>query len=205
MPQLPPAEGVTQAVLNYTYGGERCANVLHFVQTDGVTAPDPEELASRLASWWGNNIDSLVPNTLSLDSVTATDLSAGGPPGVIYTTGLPNTGGSTNLQLPNQCTVVISLRTSLRGRSYRGRIYHVGIGEPDVDGSTVNSTFRQLLLNAYDNLLLLTGDTGEPDYQIAVLSYYSGGALRPEPVATPVTSMSVDSRIDTQRRRLPRR
>jgi len=203
MPALPPADGVTRAVLDFTYGGQKCANVMHFVTADGVDAPSPAELGSRLAGWWFLKWQGVVPTTLSMDKVILTDLSADAAPSIEYTTGLPAVGTNAGAQMPNNVTLCISLRTALRGRSYRGRIYHLGLREDIVTGNTVSAATAADHLDRYDDLMNLTSGSGEPAHKICVLSYWANGTLRSTPVATIVTSMSVNAQVDTMRRRMP--
>lgn len=198
---LPPAQGVTKAVLNLSSQGIATANVLHFTSPPGPNAPDPTALGTRLAAWWENQIAPQVHTSQVLNSVICTDLSAGGPPSVEVTTGLPAAGSMGGEPLPNSVAGVVSLHTALRGRSFRGRIYHGGFAEVDVNGNNIGSLRRNALLNAYELLILFT-EPLLPDYQLVVLSYFANGAQRPVPVATPVTAMSMNLRVDTQRRRL---
>lgn len=205
MPQLPPAPGVTRAVLQFRQDGQVLNNVMHFVDPSGVQPPDPTELASRVALWWITWIRTFVSNLVLLEQVICTDLSEGAEPGAVYTTGLPENGSNAAAPLPNNVTVVMSLRTALRGRSYRGRVYHIGLTESQVVGNTVDPALMTSLRANYTFLTNLEGDTGEPVYQLAVLSYFTNNAVRPLGVATPVVSISSDGVIDTQRRRLPGR
>lgn len=201
MPPLPPSPGVTRAVLNATLNNIPVANVLHFTQPGGGTAPDPALLASRLGAWWGSTMKPLVVSNYTLNNITCTDLSPSGPPSTVFTTSLPNSGTLSGDALPGNCALVMSLRTALRGRSFRGRIYHCGIGESQTLLNSVQTPARDSILGAWDDLVLFT-QIGQPDYQLVVLSYYANGDLRSEGLATPVVSMSANTRIDTQRRRL---
>lgn len=201
MPPLPPTPGVTRAVLNATLNGIPVANVLHFDQPGGGTSPNPANLAARLAGWWAASMKTLVTSNYSLVNVTTTDLDPAGAPSTIYTTGLPNSGTLSGDSLPGNCALVISLRTALRGRSYRGRIYHCGLGESQTLLNQVQVPARDSIRTAWDQLLTFV-QAGQPDYRLGVLSYYTNGTLRSQGLFTPVVSTSADTRIDTQRRRL---
>lgn len=205
MPQLPPADGVTQAVLNYLWDGQKCANVLHYSTPNQAVAPDPALLASRVAGQWLAGIRSQCSVTLFLSSITATDLSNDAAPGVIYTTGLPSPGTAGTPSMPNNVSTVLSLRTALRGRSFRGRIYHAGLCEGHILDNRVAAATNTALLNGYNGLKTLIGGTGEATFQLGVLSYYSQGAIRGAPLWTPVTAITTDGIVDSQRRRLPGR
>jgi len=202
MPPLPPAPGVTRAVFNYLSNGVATANVIHFTAPPGPDAPDPANLASDLASWWKLNIAPLSSVNHILQSVVCTDLSASGPPAVEHTTGLPAAGTQAGESLPNNAALVMSLRTALRGRSFRGRLYMGGIAESQASGNNVIASFRDNAVIEWSEIILFVTAPLSPDLQLVVLSYFSGGAVRGTPVATPVTSITADTRIDTMRRRM---
>lgn len=205
MPPLPPVAGVTRAVMGYVWDGQVCNNILHYITQGGGGAPDPTLLGAELVTWFSASGDTNMSNTCSLTQIILTDLSALGAPSTVYVTGLPLAGASTTASLPNNVTCAMSLITALRGRSYRGRIYPVGLPESLVTANNIDATFRAGFLTAYQNLRILDPVGTGPVYQLAVVSYYGNNALRPTPVVTPVVQVTSDFVIDSQRRRLPRR
>ena len=93
--------------------------------------------------------------------------------------------------MPNQCAVVASLRTGRSGQSYRGRMYlpllKSGLG---LNGEM--DTFEpQAVSDAVATCISAIGAGPGP---VAVVSVTQSSAV-------PVTSVEVDSIIDTQRRR----
>lgn len=205
MPPLPPSPGVTRALLSYTYDGQRCANVLHFGSPGGGATPDADDLATNLRAWWDTNVRPAVPANCSLDSIITTELDAQGGPSVEYTLGLPASGSGVSPSLPNNVTFVVSLITALRGRSYRGRIYHVGLQESQAVGSRLLPGSQATWINIYDDLLSLPSQSAGVAYVVGVLSYYSLGIQRPSGVFTPAIRLAVDEVLDSQRKRLPGR
>jgi len=202
MPTLPPASGVTRAVFNYLSQGIPTANVLHFTAPPGPDAPDPAALASDLAGWWIANIAPISHTSHILQNVTCTDLSAAGPPAVIYSTGLPSPGLQTGDPMPNNAALVMSEHTALRGRSYRGRIYVGGIAESNSLGNEVLGTLRDAHVTRWSQLITFVTAPLSPDVCLVVLSYFSAGAVRATPVATRVTTITANTRIDTMRQRM---
>lgn len=205
MPTLPPADGVVRAVLFMRIDSQEVRNVLHYVVPEGGVEPNPAVLAERLWNEWNANIRPAVSNALSLYQVVCTDLSAGSAPGSVFAGASPLVGAEVSAALPNNVSCVFSLKTALRGRSYQGRIYHIGLTEQQVTANAVGATFLTTLLTGYRALRLLEGASGEPTFQLAVLSYWLNKALRATPVSTPVTLITSDGVIDSQRRRLPGR
>lgn len=205
MPALPPADGVTRCVMNFLYDGQPCANVLHYAAQPVGDAPDPEVMGENLKDWWIATLQPYMPSTLTLTSIVCTDLSEVGAPSYEYTSGLPASGVNVQPQLPNHVTVCISLRTALRGRSYRGRLYHVGMREDMVVGNQLSGTWPTNFETYYEALLVEPIGVGMPDAHWGVLSYWSAGVLRPNPVFTPATSVTCDAFVDSMRSRLPGR
>lgn len=104
--------------------------------------------------------------------------------------------------MPNNVALVMSLRTGIRGRSYRGRVYVGGIPESNALGNNALAAYRDALVDRYDDLLIFAVGIGIPDAQLVVLSYFANGVVRASPVATPVSSVTADTRFDTMRRRM---
>lgn len=129
----------------------------------------------------------------------------GGPP-VIAESSQSAAGGYGGAPLPQNCALLVKKRTGLAGREGRGRIYQPGIPENQVDA-----------VGALDSTALADGTAAWSGY-LSALSAAAGGAISGPPVPmvllhtdpqagvtpgpTPVTSLVVDSRIATQRRRL---
>lgn len=198
-----PVDNVCQAELFYTWDGQLCETVLHFEPDVSLTPTMMTELGAFLVSWWDTQMQTEVPTTLTLNQIKFTDLTIDIGPVVNYSAGLPLTGTDVSPSLPNSCALVITKRTILRGRSYRGRIYHPGLTEADVTGNTVSGTFVAALISRYS--MLLTPVTSLANWNMVVISRRNGGVDRTEGVATPVVSLDSDGRVDSQRRRLPGR
>jgi len=197
-----PAERVIRVEAIYTYDGQIVENVLHY-QTDPT--PDATEMTAFAAQWvtqWQAGIRATQPTNVSLNTVKVTSLDSEFAPGIEYTTGLPLAGTATGTGLPNNVTVAVRYLTALRGRSYRGRSFHIGIRATDVLLNQITTTFQTNLRAAY--ILMLNVATPQAYFQ-GVLSRYEGGVLRPEGVFTDITSVQVERVIDSQRRRLPGR
>lgn len=95
--------------------------------------------------------------------------------------------------LPASLSLVVTLRTANRGRSYRGRVYtgpyveSVNLSEGQPQPAAIAEVLAQ-----WQHLLSALVGTG---LSMVVASYHLV-------LATDVTAMNVDSRWDTQRRRL---
>lgn len=197
-----PFSRTVKAEMVYSQDGQVVENVLHFQREDPVTTSNMFNLAGDLKTWWNTSVRPLVSNKVSLNTIRVTDLTTQISPGIEYTTGLPLTGAITLGAMPNNVTLSVKLITALRGRAYRGRIYHVGLYTTVVTDNTITAAHQTALTSAYVVLTLPSSYSG---YTFGVASRQIGGAPRTDGVITPVTGMTINRTIDSQRRRLPER
>lgn len=110
-------------------------------------------------------------------------------------------GTIANSILPNNCTIAIKWSTGLAGRSFRGRTFHVGLTLGQYNSNLINTGEQASLITCYTALRtgLLGGGTTDT---LVVLSKWEDGALRSAGVATPITGVTVEANLDSQRRRL---
>jgi hypothetical protein len=199
-----PVPNTVQAEIVYELDGQICENTLHY--TLGTATPnlaDITDLIETISATIRSNIIPLLTNTITLLRLVGTLIEVADGLQYISTTGLPAAGGSTDLPLPNNVSLAMSLRTGLSGRSFRGRSYIVGLTQGAVVGNTVNTSEIAALLTAYETLRVPPTDGA---WQMSVVSRFNGGAARTVGVATPVTQVIVtDATVDSQRRRLPGR
>lgn len=197
-----PIPNAAQLEYIYTWDGQVCENVLTYFINTAVTTTNLQHLASAAIVWWGANLKPLQSSSVALLTVKATDLSSQIGPVVEDTTGLPIVGTGASGAVPNNVSVAIKLITANRGRSFRGRVFHIGLVNSVVTNNTVALATRTSLRNAW--LAALTLGTS-PIWTLAVGSRYTNNAPRVTGLATEVTDISVNAIVDSQRRRLPER
>lgn len=194
----------------YLPGGETWATSCSW-QTVGVNpGPGPERVLSTLdeLQGWATGTKILLASAASpFVQLRANISSAGGinlvrteyiadgalqVAGVATGAAIPGTGAN---NLPNQCSMVISLLTAQAGRSRRGRMYWPWLVTPQGADGHVNTSTVQVFATAMGAALFTIGATsaGQP-MQLVVHS-------RKLEEATLVTSLAVGNVIDTQRRR----
>jgi hypothetical protein len=118
---------------------------------------------------------------------TASGVSSGAP---VAGTGINST--------PAQCAVVVTLRSSIPGRSHRGRLYWPAEGQAFTAGGQLSSTVQGLYntgAQAFSHKIVTEMAAQSISASWCVYSPTLG-------ILTPLSSISVGSRIDTQRRRL---
>lgn len=198
-----PVDGICQAELVCSLDTQVIQNVLHFEAAAGLNPTNMGELGAHLVAWWNTNIKPNVPTSQSLTQIKLVDLTTEIAPVVIYATGLPSAGSNASPALPNNCALVITKRTALRGRSYRGRFYFGALNEASVTANTVSVGLSGGLVTALN--LLNNFTTATEEWFAVVVSRYTNNLPRPGGIATRITSHDTDSVVDSQRRRLPRR
>ena len=199
-----PVPNVVQAELVFTWNGQICQNVLHYLVDEGVDPTIQAGIGADLAAWFDDSMQPLVVDTLSLIEVRLSDLTSEFAPGASWSGGLPLVGSlAGGLSMPNNVSIVMTKRTDFRGRSFRGRIYHVGLSENQVTANNIVPATLTSLLAAYAELMTVT--VGAETYPLCVVSRYQGGEPRVTGIATPVTAITSDGIVDSQRRRLPGR
>jgi hypothetical protein len=180
----------------------RMVNVYHFIRPTLGWDPDAlGDLAEAMLAWESNTAKNQRSNQVICIGAEARDLSVQDSFVVAVAAIPPIEGTRSSPVLPANVTLAVSLRTPFAGRSFRGRTYWVGLSEGSVQGDFVIPAVAQGVLAAIQQLI---ETVPQPlNAQLAVVSRYHNGAPRGVGIATPVTSaVLVDSRVDTQRRRL---
>jgi len=189
-----------KVVPQFTYNGKLVVNVFYLTKVLGSVSVDLALAGQIFYDWWSTNLASSAPNTMTLDLVTATDVRVENGQQEVYVGAGPVAGTNSSPALPNQASLVVSMRTLNTGRSFRGRSYYVGLTEGVVAGNFVTGSFPTDLLAGYELLLAAWQADG---YTPVVASFQHNNAPRVTGVATPINGMQINTRVDTQRRRLP--
>lgn len=124
-------------LLHWTLHGRPQLNVLHgnFPGTGPLNPASPQNIFNAaVTALTSTGYVSVLSTTTSFVSVGMVDLRFAGVPEVLSTgTAVPGTGAAP--ALPDQVSLVLTLRTAKTGRSHRGRIYTLGWGTDRVQGS----------------------------------------------------------------------
>jgi hypothetical protein len=196
-----PAPGVAQVEIRASYFGIFVENVFNFTTgEDPATESVLVDLAAQVASSWTANLMPELNISYTLREIFAFDLSVQSGAQATDTTVLGQAGGVNQAGMPGNVAFCVSKRTGLRGRSFRGRTYFVGLSEPDVASNILDATRAG---NLVDGLEAFRSDLISAGFQMVIVSRASNGAPRVTAVSTPVVAvLAVDNRVDTQRRRL---
>ncbi len=186
--------------MEFTIGGKVVVNVYHVAMPDVVVTIDLQAVAETFANWWLVTQSGGFGDGVVLNSVSALNLDTENGEKLTYQVVPPKPGTIISPVLPNNVALVASFATAQTGRSFQGRAYMVGLTEGLVTGNDIDIGIAATYVGNFITLmtsLLAVGAT------LVVASFVSLGVPRLEGVATPVDSVSVNTRVDTQRRRLP--
>jgi len=176
-------------------------NVLGFHKPGDYDQTDIDNLADAVDSAVGSNglpifhvgltyLDTIVRGLNSIVDLTSTNSDSTG------------VGTGASLALPNSTAFVVTLRSGLAGRSARGRVYLPGLGTSNMfDTNTVSTTYAAA---AVSYITTIQAAASAFSWDLAILSRFTAGAMRPSGVYYKVTDIVARNRlVDTQRGRLP--
>ena len=203
MPDPIYSPGVAQFRLQFMQGSQKVENVFHCSSTLGWGDLHLREVANTFKNWWIGEMQNNSANNLTLVRIVAGELTADGVQ-ILESSSLPVTGTHTGQPMPNNVTLAVHWGTGRAGRSYQGRTYHLGLWAGQVADNQVITAEVASIQQKYEDLRT-TLDNATLAVEFGVLSKYTHGAPRPEGILTPITGVSVDAILDSQRRRLPGR
>jgi len=168
---------------------------------------DPTEMASDVFAAW---LDAIPANQLgnawSLRGIIFRQGPLGEGP-VAELSGVTD-GTATGAMLPQNCALLIRKNTAFSGRRNRGRFFLPSgyLPEGSVDGNGMLSSTQLSGWQGLANTLLENLTTAvSPNLDGMYVSHYMSAGQDPDDFQpTPVTSLSVQSQIATQRRRMRR-
>ena len=199
--------------INWTLGnGKTAHNILHF-QYNGtpalsVTLADTIKLGLIAGGPWTAFAAHLAP-TAALQSVTLTDIRQPGLP-EFTSVAAATPGASTGTALPDEASIVVTLRTANRGPSGRGRFYLPGLATTALaSGNVIASAVMTAIANWANNNVrgTINANLGPMCLGLPARAGYTSPITgRVFPARTdstpPVTSCEVrDNHWDSQRRR----
>lgn len=159
---------------------------------------DLGDLAGIAYDWWGDSFQDDLTADNTLNEIVATDQTAQGAPA--YPFSVSEAGTRASYAMPLNSPMCVSLRTNLRGRSYRGRMYVSGF-PTTVQLSATDFTTAEVA-NVAAEFALLKSALNTGGWQWVVASKQHNGAVTTPAVTNLVSSIIVDTHIDSQRRRL---
>jgi hypothetical protein len=207
VPALLPVNNVVRIAFHQGYEGATVLNIIH-AEYDG-SPPDSAALstfADGAHTAWKDNVLPTISNDLFLQLTVVDDLDAAG--GAQGSHASNDAGGDGADNLPANVAVCVSL--GFTGARYRGghpRAYLSGItkdrlsGVKDITGGAA-SDFQ----TGFNNFLadLAAVQINGTDVSPALVRRHSHNVILNPPLVLPLTTATVNTRLDSQRRRLGR-
>jgi hypothetical protein len=198
-----PVPNTAMVEFRMTLDDQHVENTIYVQGTVEWNITSLATLATSLQAWWLTNYAPNVSEEVVLREVVATSLE-NETAAQATVSGDSANGTNTSGSMPSNVTLTVSFRTGLRGRSFRGRNYIVGVPQDQVvDINHVQGTYAAAWIDAYSELLEGTFEEGQ---QWVIVSRFEDGSPRETGIASEVLTVTVvDDVIDSQRRRLPGR
>lgn len=197
MPFIPTANGVKVEV-NAVQNGVPIVNVQHVQVTAGVTPAELATIGGIYRDWYTTNIGIFHPSYV-LQNITCTDISVedGAQSITPFVGGLAGT--ASGAPLAANAAMCASLRSDRTGRSYRGRWYLGGLSEAVLQDA---QNFTTASVGGVAGIIVdLIDALQTAGYVFSVLSLIANKVARVAGVLTEITSILVDTKVDSQRRR----
>lgn len=196
-----PIPNAVKVVLHQVWNGQSVKNIIWFHKP--VLAPytqaERATLITDLTTWWNNHQKTSVSSTLALQAIEVINQDTSSSPSsmTVFNPPLQGTGGPA---VPLNVALTASLRTSQRGRNFRGRIYVGGLQSGNLaDLGTYTTAGAAGLATTVAKLidpLVITNSV------LAVASHFFNKQPRAQGVLNDVTAVIVETLLDSMRRRL---
>lgn len=200
-----PAINTARLEMVWQNDGVECANIFHVHFADDPDESNLAPLVEKCRVWMSDLWTSIGALQTEMLRVTATNITAEGGATSQFTFP-PGSFGTVNaLRLPNNVSLVVKWLTGFAGRSRRGRTYIVGLtidAQQTFNGSYATPEFVSQVASVYNNLLSAINETGG-GAALSIASFRADNDWRSEALVTPVTSLFVNNRFDTMRKRMP--
>lgn len=181
-------------------------NVLHYRKLTGSGSPDLVTVLDNFRSSVATQFPSLVNARVNYDGCDVRPLDDPLVPEILNVTSA-SAGSVTGDPLSAALAVVISLKTSTRGRSFQGRKHFGGLSESDTDGGDeLKAASLSAWITAAGNLTGTLSDGAGFTYTPCVLSTTLSGIFLTPPYFTgaDIDSVEVNPILGTMRRRKER-
>lgn len=195
-----PTAGAVRVDIQFVQAGQQIHNVIWCIRDAPWTQAQREALNLAIKDWWDTTAKVYFSSQLALTQVTSVNQDSSSSPSSTLVVSPAISGTAASEPLPNGSAMVASLRTDLRGRNYRGRMYLAGVRDSSrVDAISIATTEIANLISALAALKTVIDGLGAI---WVVVSHFLNKLPRTAGLKTPITAISMDQYIDSQRRRL---
>lgn len=196
-----PCPNIAELSLYFLQDSQPVENVVHINRGAGWTVTDFNAVFTAVNAWWTANLKPLQATTVINNGLHIRDLTTAAGAERDDSTNKGVLGTQAGTAYPNSVTATVTLQSGLVGRSFRGRIYHIGLVESQVVANTLTAGTQSAIASAYG--ALLTALNGIAGTNMVILSRYNSGAKRANGIGTPIAGVRCNLEVMNQRRRLP--
>jgi hypothetical protein len=210
MPSLPPAAKVIRVALKSVLGDDMdVLNIFHILGTIAgpYAAATLTNVAADVFTSWTGRMAPQQSSSMQYVSAEAKDLSVVNGGVATYTPGAPVAGGVAGNVEPANVAICVSWKEFLSYRGGHPRTYCSGIAEAGrLDPQHIEASYAAGIQLAGTNFIAdLAGDTvsgfGSP-LTLCVVHYRLNDVAQTPPIVSPILACTVNTRYDSQRRRL---
>lgn len=204
MPAQEFVPGVLRCVMRGVADGVQVANVVHVFRgfLSPWTALDAQAQVNSMATTFGNRFLGLISNRYTFTGVEGTDLT--NITGVVATAAASGPGTMSSTSTVNSTAQCISWKTAAHFRGGHCRSYLFGPGTSAITSGTtwVGTHVTSLKTAAIAWITDVNTGAALSGVSMSMVRRISNKAVLKPPLIFPIITADVDSRIDTQRRRL---
>lgn len=195
-----PAVNTVKTVLVWDVNGVSAISVLHVRKPAGNPDVDDHAQIASIFGDWFEGVKLSVSNQIRLSEIRCTTLTNESDYQSFYLVNAMGAQGSNPQPMPNNVAIVQSWQGGMSGRSTRGRTYWPFVNEGNTQQNFMALVDRNRILQAGADLL---ADLLIQGFQLVVASYFGNKAPRATALLTPIITTVMNTRVDSQRRRLP--
>lgn len=189
-----------KVAIEYDWNGKAVVNIYHVTTSDPITTIKLTTIAAVFRDAVVSQLLGFISEQIAMTSVTTLNLNEANGERIILPVIPAAAGLYTGDSVSNNVASVASLKTALTGRSFQGRSYIPGIPEGEVSQNQLGPVIVAGIAGFFT---ALQADLTIENTDLVVASFQTLGVPRGVGVATPIDSVFINFRVDTQRRRLP--
>ncbi len=203
MPAFIPIPQTVRVSMVMLLDAQKVVNTFHFSINTGVDLTKMQALATAMHTWYTASYKPNLSTAIALSEINVVDLSSQTGPAFTLSISPVEPGTAGISPMPGNVAWCASLRTALRGRNYRGRLYVPGLSSNEV---TFPNTILVGVAGAIQTALAqLMTPANVANFIYVVASRFLNKLPRASGVTNTITAIAGDLTLDSQRRRLPGR
>ena len=197
-----PVPNTAYLVVRYlSDSGKPLTNGFGFFKSGGWDVASLTVLTAAVEDAWIESLQALMSTAINLVGADAVDLTDAAGAYAESIIAAPPAGTRAGAGLPLHSAMSVTTRTGLRGRSFRGRIYHTGLTASDLtDDRKWSASVVAAVTAGYETFISALETEATADF--SVISRYEDGVARAFGLHTEVTQVQGRAPVATVRKRV---